>query len=280
MPPSTAVITGAAGGLGRALALELTRRGASVGLADLDTAGAQRTLEEVRVAEGHGFAMACDVADPEQVEALAARADEELGGADMVVNNAGIAVGGRVGDVPPHEWRRIVDVNLLGVAYGCHAFVPRMRRRGRGHVVNIASAAAFTAAPNMAPYNATKAAVLALSETLAAELRGSGVGVTVACPTFFHTPIIERMAVSDERVRASAQRLMDATSLQPEDVAPALLDAAQRGDLYVMPQADARLAWRLKRISPERWTDLALAIRAVREPRRAPALLRRAMARR
>src|SRR6185312_10510780 len=107
----------------------------------------------------------------------------------LVINNAGVAVGGRVGEVALDDWRWIMGVNLWGVIHGCHVFATQLRAQGSGHILNVASAAGLLAPPGMAPYNVTKAAVVALSETLRGELRDAGVGVTVLCPTFFRTNI-------------------------------------------------------------------------------------------
>ena len=174
--------------------------------------------------------MRCDVARVEEVEALAAAAERALGGVDLVINNAGVAVGGLVGEVPLDDWRWIMGVNLWGVIYGCHVFVPRLRKQGRGHILNVASAAGLLAPPGMAPYNVTKAAVVALSETLRAELRDAGVGVTVLCPTFFRTNIAQSSRAIDGKQRALVEKLMARSKIQADDVARLALDSrpAQR----------------------------------------------------
>ena len=144
-------------------------------------------------------------------EALAAEADRAFGGTDLVVNNAGVAVGGPVGAVPLDDWKWIFGVNLWGVIYGCHVFVPRFKAQGHGHVINVASAAGLLSAPEMGPYNVTKAGVVALSETLAAELSGTGVGVTVLCPTFFRTNILASSPRPHEPQGANAIEQADGT---------------------------------------------------------------------
>jgi NAD(P)-dependent dehydrogenase (short-subunit alcohol dehydrogenase family) len=127
--------------------------------------------------------MRCDVTRLADVRSLA---EACTGAVDLVVNNAGVGAGGRIGELSIEDWRW-TDVDLYGVIHGCHVFVPILREQGRGHVLNVASAAGLLCAPHMAAYNVAKAGVVALSETLAAELAGSGVGVTVLCPTFFKT---------------------------------------------------------------------------------------------
>ncbi len=210
-----AVVTGAGSGLGRAFCLALARRGARLVCADIDEAAARRTADEAR-----GTAVRCDVARVDEVEALAAAAERALGGIDVVINNAGVAVAGNVGDIPLDDWHWIVGVNFWGVVHGCHVFAPRLRAQGRGHILNVASAAGLLCPPGMAPYNATKAAVVALSETLSAELKSTGVGVTVLCPTFFRTNIGKNARSTDPRQSADVEKLMARAKIQAESRVP------------------------------------------------------------
>ncbi len=246
-----AVVTGAGGGLGRAFAEALGRKKAKVLVSDIDLTGADETARLVQAAGGEADVLRCDVRDAAQVEALAARMDERWGGSDLVVNNAGVAVAGRVGEVAVEDWRWIVDINLLGVAYGCSSFVPRFRRQKSGFVINVASAAGLVSLPTMAPYAATKAAVVALSESLSAETRDDGVHVTVLCPTFFVTHIIRdargTSAVAD---RAAAEARAHASRIQAPEVAEAALKAVGKNELYCVPMSDGRWTWRLKRALP------------------------------
>ena len=249
-----AVVTGGAGGLGRAFCLELAKRGGHIVVADIDAAGAAETVALVERAGGKAIATTCDVAKLDQVEALGALADKQLGGCDVVVNNAGVAVGGAVGEVPIADWDWIMGLNLWGVIYGCHAFVPRFKQQKRGHVINVASAAGLLSAGEMGPYNVTKAGVVALSETLASELRPHGVGVTVLCPTFFRTNISKNSrTTNNEGAKALAEGLMDRAKIQADGVARIALETADRGELYAVPHADGQWMWRLKRLVPERY---------------------------
>lgn len=246
-----AVVTGAGGGLGRAFAEALGRRKAKVLVSDIDLTGAEETARLVQAAGGEADVLRCDVRMADQVEALAVRMDERFGGSDLVVNNAGVAVAGLVGDVSIEDWRWIVDINLLGVAYGCSSFVPRFRRQKKGYVINVASAAGLISLPTMAPYAATKAAVVALSESLNAEARGDGVHVTVLCPTFFVTNIIrDTRGTSAASDRADAERRAHASRLQAPQVAEAALRAVGKNELYCVPMSDGRWMWRLKRSLP------------------------------
>ncbi len=247
-----AVVTGASSGIGRAFALELARRGGRVVCADIDLPGAQETAALIgdRAVEA-----ACDVSVFDEVEALADTAEEWFGGpADLVINNAGIGAGGQVvGAAPLADWHRTLGVNLWGVVHGCHVFAPRLREQGRGGIINVASAASYAAAPRMGAYNVSKAGVLALSETLAAELSGTGVAVTVLCPTFVKTNIVASGIIEDSAARLAATA-MKWTGVSADSVARGCLDAHDRGQLYVLPQLDARFMWQAKRLAPDTYT--------------------------
>ena len=256
-----AVVTGAGSGLGRALAVELARRSARVVLADINQAGVEETARLVRAEraaaggapdEGAAMGYVCDVTSAEAVEKLAVFAEERLGGVDLVINNAGVAVGGDMGAVSLDDWRFVVNVNLWGVIHGCHSFVPRFRARKKGAILNVASAAGLLAPPRLGPYNVTKAAVVSLSETLYSELRDDGISVTVLCPTFFRTGILDASrGTTDDKQRATVNKLMDESKLQAPEVAKAALAAVENGNLYAVPMTDGWLMWTLKRLMPE-----------------------------
>ncbi len=249
------VITGAGSGLGAALCTLLAARGARIVAGDLDEAAVRATAERC----GAGVTgVRCDVTRLADVEALAATAERTFGGVDLVVNNAGVAVAGKLGEVPIEDWRWAIEVNLWGVIHGCHVFAPRLERQGKGHIVNVASAAGLLCPPRMAPYNTTKAAVIALSETLHADLRPHGVGVSVLCPTFFRTNLVRSPRTStDEVLRAAARKMVEKSKVSAEDIARATIDGIERDALFVAPQADGRWMWRLKRLAPESFLRLS-----------------------
>jgi NAD(P)-dependent dehydrogenase (short-subunit alcohol dehydrogenase family) len=246
-----AVVTGGGGGLGRAFCLELARRGARLVVSDVRAEAAEETAKIVRALGADAHAVACDVARAAEVELLAAEADARFGGTDLLINNAGVAVSGAVGDVSLDDWAWIMGINLWGVIYGCHSFLPRMKKQGSGHVINVASAAGLLCAPMMGPYNVTKAGVVALSETLYAELLPVGIGVTVLCPTFFKTDIAKNGRGSDGGSREMAEKMMQKSKIQAEDVAKIALDTADARKLYAVPHADGRWMWRAKRVAPQ-----------------------------
>jgi NAD(P)-dependent dehydrogenase (short-subunit alcohol dehydrogenase family) len=248
------VITGAGSGFGRALALHLARRGAALVLSDVDVPGCEETAR-LAIAAGAKSAKSvrCDVTKLAEVEALAAACD---GGVDLVVNNAGVASGGAVGESSLDDWRWTIDVDLWGVIHGCHVFLPLLKKQGSGHVLNVASAAGLLSAPNMGAYNVAKAGVVALSETMAAELAKTKVGVTVLCPTFFRTNIAKNGRFADAKTRAAAEKLVDGGK-DADDIARAAIAAVEKRQLYCVPIADGRWFWRVKRASPETFRKLA-----------------------
>jgi NAD(P)-dependent dehydrogenase (short-subunit alcohol dehydrogenase family) len=261
--PSSArsVITGAGSGFGRALAVELAARGGRLVLSDVNLAAVEETAR-LAIASGAASATALrtDVTSLADVEALAAACD---GPVDLVVNNAGVSSGGLIGELAVEDWRWTIEVDLFGVIHGCHVFVPRLKAQGHGHVLNVASAAGLLAAPRMGAYNVAKAGVVALSETLAAELQGTGVGVTVLCPTFFETNIIQSGRFADARTKELADQLMS-RARPVEEVVLAALASVERRQLYAVPMADARWLWRLKRAAPGSFRRiLGLGMRAV-----------------
>ncbi len=248
---SRAVVTGAGSGLGRAFARELVRRGAHVVLSDVNAAGLEETARLVREAGGRVVTARCDVTRPEELEALSVLAKSELGGTDLLINNAGVAVSGPIGEVALSDWRFQLEVNLFGVIHGCHSFVPEMVARGSGHILNVASMAGIVSVPGMAPYNVTKAGVISLSETLVGEVRGRGVGVTCLCPSFFPTDIVKSgRGVVDAKKAKFAEKLMQRSKWSADDIARIALDAVESDTFYVLPHADSRWIWRLKRASP------------------------------
>lgn len=251
-----AVVTGAGSGIGQAFALQIAKRGGEVVCADINLITAQKTADTINAAGGKAFAVQCDVTDLTQVENLAVQAEKLLNAPiDLVINNAGVGAGGhRIGDISMDDWKWVMNVNLWGVIHGCHVFAPKLRALGRGGIINVASTASFAAAPLMGPYNATKAAVLAISETLAAEMVGTDIHVSALCPTFVQTNITRdgRIAESSSRL---ADQLMKWTGIPAERVAVTTLNALDRGQLYVLPQLDARMIWRMKRYAPAMYTQ-------------------------
>jgi NAD(P)-dependent dehydrogenase (short-subunit alcohol dehydrogenase family) len=256
---AAAVITGAGSGIGAAFAFELARRGGRVVCSDIDENAARTTADAITADGGRATSLRCDVSRIEDVQSLATQAQAWFDGPPtVVINNAGVGAGGLpIGEASLEDWHWVLDINLWGPIHGCHVFAPILREAAcsgqLGGIINVASAAAFGAAPGMAAYNVSKAGALSLSETLAAELSGTGVNVTVLCPTFVKTNIVDSGRITAKSTQL-ADRLMRWTGFSPERVARTCLDTLDRGGLYCMPQPDARIGWGIKRFTPTVYT--------------------------
>jgi NAD(P)-dependent dehydrogenase (short-subunit alcohol dehydrogenase family) len=248
-PAKRAFITGAGSGLGRAFAGELAATGWQLGLLDVSAGRLAEAEAEFGSAGARVSCYAGDVASESFVAGSVADFASRAGGLDLMINNAGVAAAGPVESTPAADWRWIVDINLLGVVWGCQAAVGRMRQARSGLILNIASSAGFASAPQMSAYNATKAAVISLSETLAVELAGSGVQVSVAMPGFFRTALLETLRAPPE-ASGLARRLMQGSRYDAGEAARAILATAADRTLYVVWPREYRWAWRLKRYFP------------------------------
>lgn len=255
-PPRRAVITGAGSGLGRALAVRLGRDGWHVAACDIDLPAAEETAAAVTRAGGTAQVESLDVTDAAQWRSLHDRLRASWVRIDLLVNNAGVTGAGEVGGYPLDDWRWVLDVNLFGVLHGCHTFVGWLTENpGRPHIVNTASMAALVSAPTMGAYNMSKAAVVSLSETLYAELRTRGVGVTVLCPGFVATNLLAAGRWGRADLRRRAEGLFARSRLSADDVAEATVRAIEQRRLYVMLPLRGRLLWRLKRLMPQWFMD-------------------------
>ncbi|MFZ4177124.1 SDR family oxidoreductase [Streptomyces griseoincarnatus] len=252
------LVTGAGSGIGRATALAFAEAGARVVAVDRDTGAALRTAGEARArGAADAWAETADVADEQAVEKLAERVTAAHGVVDVLVNNAGVGLGGAFLDTTTEDWKRVLDVNLWGVIHGCLHFGRRMAERGQGgHIVNVASAAAFQPSRALPAYGASKAAVLMLSESLRAELAERGIGVTAVCPGFVNTGITSTArfagtdAAEERRRRRKAARLYGLRNYPPEKVAAAVLRAVVRDQAVVPVTPEARAAYALARWLP------------------------------
>jgi NAD(P)-dependent dehydrogenase (short-subunit alcohol dehydrogenase family) len=208
--------------------------------------------------EGEFFRL--DVTDLDAWRQLAIRLAADFEGgrfkpAPLLVNNAGVCAAEETLASDPAAWRRIMDVNFFGVLNGCQALGPMLRRwprydGGHARIINVASVAGWLAGPSMGAYSASKAAVIALSEALYAELRSAGVGVTVVAPGFFRTGLLDRGTFCTTRHRAEAERLSRRAKFTADDVARIALRASERGQLYAVMGGRARWLWRVKRLAP------------------------------
>ncbi|MGH8028798.1 MAG: SDR family NAD(P)-dependent oxidoreductase [Arenimonas sp.] len=250
------LITGAGSGLGRALAERHAVRGDAVACADLDRARAEATCAALP-GSGH-LAFAVDVGDDASMQELADEVRAVWGRLDFLYNNAGIASGGPMVETTMDEWRRILEVDLLGVVRGCRLFLPDMLAAGRGAIINTASFAGLAGAPGIMTYGVAKAGVVALSEQLRAEVEMRGVRVSVLCPSFFRTNLMDG-AIGSDRVHAMARRMMDTSPDTLDGVADAVFEQVERGRFLILPTQREPMRWRFKRWFPERYFRMLLA---------------------
>ena len=244
----TALITGAGSGIGRALALALGRKGARVVATDIDAVAAERVAGEVAKAGGTARSARLDVTD---AAAVAAAVDETIareGPLDLLFNNAGIAILGELRDMSAAQWRRIVDVNVLGVAHGVAAAYPRMVARGSGHIVNTASLSGLVPSPGLGAYSATKHAVVGLSRALRAEAAGHGVRVSVLCPGFVDTAILHSEYVKMDG--AKVRGWLPFKLMTPDACAEATLRGVARNDFLLVMPFYARAFSLMTRLAP------------------------------
>ena len=252
------LVTGAGSGLGRALCLEFALRRWQVACTDVNADAAQQTLQAIQLQGGSGLAHPLDVTSEASFTEAVHLAEAHWGGLDVLINNAGVATAGTVVDSPLDQWRWVLDINLLGCVRGARAVIPLMIEQGGGHIVNVASFAGIANPPALASYNAAKAAVISLSETLRFELHAQGIGVSVACPSFFKTNLLNSGRSTAPQVERLVQRLMDRARVTAEDVARDIYLAVRRDRFLVISHGDARQRARLKKWLPEVYFRLAV----------------------
>lgn len=259
-----ALVTGGASGLGLALVRQLADRGVRVLATDVHD-----EAPEVAALDGVTYRRLDVTSD---VDWAAARdwVVETWGGIDLVFNNAGVAAGGRIELTEMDQWQWIIDINLLGVARGCRTFTPMLKQQRRGHIVNTASAAGLVHPPRMSEYNATKAAVVALSETLFHELKADGVRVSVVCPTFFKTNLTSSLRGKDEAAQQAAAKLIDGAKRTADDIAAVVLAQVEKDRHIIVTDRDGRIAYAAKRwLRPLYYQQMAkAAVRMARQDRR------------
>ncbi|OUS40018.1 hypothetical protein A9R00_08140 [Oleispira antarctica] len=247
---SKVLITGAASGLGRALALRFAREGDDICIADINMEGANETLNLVELAGGRGWVYKLDVTQPDQWQKLEDEVQQRWQGIDVVINNAGVATGDRLEQGDWSTWEWVIDINLKSVALGCRTFTPMMKIQGSGYFINTASLAGLMTAPLMASYNVTKAAVVALSDTMHHELKPYGIGTTVLCPGFFRTNLDKGMRTSDPQLLKMVDKVFESSELTADDVANICYRDMKKNKLICNPHKVGRRVYFVKRYLP------------------------------
>ncbi len=240
-----AIVTGAASGIGRAVANAFAAQGMHVVLADIEADALRSAVDEIRSRGLSAIGVPTDVSSLDAIEQLAAAATGEFGRIDVVHNNAGVVASGLIEEISLDAWRWVIDVDLWSVIYGAMVFAPILKRQGSGHIVNTASTAGLQASPGIGPYNVAKFGVVALSETLRIECEGTGVGVSVLCPGAINTRIVEAernrpshvpgsSGPTADRFTTNSTALLGTQGLAPGAVADLVVDAVRTGRFWVL----------------------------------------------
>lgn len=246
-----ALITGAGSGLGLALARRYARAGYAIAVADLRMDRAETAVQELSIVNGGHWAVAVDVANAQSVAAMRVHVEQQWPqGFDVLINNAGVATAGSVADSSLEDWHWVIGINLMGVVHGMKTFAPMFQHRQCGHIISTASFAGIAGAPGIASYGVTKAAVIALSEGMRAEMYPHQVKVSVICPSFFKTNLLETARGPDDRFRHFVGKLMEVAKVSADDVADYVFNAAERGEFMIIPTSAERFRWRFKRFFP------------------------------
>ena len=262
---SVAVITGAARGIGKATALEFSRRGAAVLLSDIDEQALLEVRSLIEDSGGKVAAARADVAKEDEVRGLVDTSVAELGGMDVFVSNAGVSVSGPAESIPLEDWHWIVDINMWAHVWAVRACLPRLKAQGKGHLVHIASAAGILGTPALSAYCMTKFAVVGLAESLAVSLQGTGVGVSVVCPLWVTTDIVNSgrvtldpdLPLSVEESKQMADTMLRSGGIAPSKVGADIADAVEQERFMVLPHPEVLKFAQAKWADPERYVRRA-----------------------
>jgi NAD(P)-dependent dehydrogenase (short-subunit alcohol dehydrogenase family) len=247
------LVTGAASGIGLECAKAFAQRGANLVISDINATALEQARAEIAATGVACFAQACDVSKEESVAAFAAAVEKAVGPVDVLVNNAGVAFLGGFDETPLSEWRRIYDINVMGIVHCIRAFLPAMRKAGGARkIVNVASLAGFAPAPNMSAYAASKHAVVGLSEVLAMELHDTQISVLVVCPGIINTAIVHVSPTASGMSAAQIQKLQKYYAdegCHPRVVAADVVRSIERDDGFLFTGPSAKLGYHAMRLS-------------------------------
>jgi NADP-dependent 3-hydroxy acid dehydrogenase YdfG len=254
-PAKRAFITGAASGLGKALCHELARDGWTIAISDINDEQLAVTHNEIQQLGGKVISFHLDVSNREEYKIVVDKFLKDIGGLDVLINNAGVGDGGNFEEYSLDNWEWMVRVNQLSVVYGCHMFIPTFKKQKSGHIINVASLAAISCAPQMGAYNMTKAAVVAISETLYGELMDFNIKVSCVQPSYFKTNIANQVR-GGERIKKVTQYLVDRSGFHAKEIAEEILVRAGKKELYIILPKVARKLWLYKRLFPMRFRNM------------------------
>jgi NADP-dependent 3-hydroxy acid dehydrogenase YdfG len=259
------LVTGAASGLGRAIATRYVREGRRVLITDVNDEALSEVERELK-ALGNVTARRLDVTDDADWMRARQWVEDTWHGLDVLVNNAGVAAGGRMELIPMADWDWILELNLKSVIRGCRTFIPLLKKQGSGHIVNVASLAGVVNSPSMANYNVTKAAVISLSQTLRYELTPYGIGTSVVTPAFVKTNLAASMRSADPESVRMAERLINNATVTPAQIADQVFDGVQKNRFLINTHREGKVIRAVQRISPSllerivisRWSKVRL----------------------
>ena len=254
-PQKRAFITGAASGLGKAFCIELAQDGWNLGIADINKEQLDIAAREFEALGAKVISFQLDVSDRTLYQQVAQQYLQQAGGIDLLFNNAGVGDGGLFEEYSLDNWEWMTRVNQFSVIYGCHFFIPTFKKQKSGHILNTASVAAVSCAPTMGAYNMTKAAVVAISETLYGELMDFNIRVSCIQPSYFKTNIAQS-ARGGEQIKKTTQFFLDRSGLDATTVAQEILHRAGKGELYIILPKIARKAWFWKRLAPTKFRKM------------------------
>lgn len=249
-------ITGAGSGFGAALAHLYASMDWNVAVTDIDEERARKTLSEIGTEGGESFSMQLDITKADQWQQLQDQVLQRWGGLEVLVNNAGVAAAGNVEDTSMEDWAWVLDIDLMGVVRGCHQFAAIMKSQKEGHIVNVSSFAGLAGLPFISAYGVAKAGVVALSEALRAEMHPYGVGVTVACPSFVKTGLLDSFRSIQPDTKTRVTRWMETSGVSAEQVAEEIANAVRKNKFLLLTHAQTRSAWRIKRWFPNRYFSM------------------------
>lgn len=247
------VVTGAASGLGKALALKWASQHAEVCVADINKPAGEQVCQEIQALGGKAFFVPCDITNTDSITALVQVLNERWQHIDVLINNAGVASADKIEVEPILQWRWVMEINLFGIVNMCQQFVPIFKQQGVGSIVNVASQAGLTPIPFMSSYNASKAAVVSLSETLRIELADDNINVSVLCPGFFKTNLGSSLRTQLPTMEKLLGKLFDKSPINATQVADIAYQGESKKQFLLLTHQQGKRLYQLKRLLPLHW---------------------------